>query len=80
MTDTQLLTLALSITLPIVLAITALIHSNSRVTDAKETLRAEMSPGFERTLNAIGQLKTELQSEIHQLRNDLEKHELLKRH
>jgi hypothetical protein len=38
MTDTQLLTLALAIIFPL----SMLIYSNSRVTEAKETLRAEM--------------------------------------
>ena len=42
MTDTQLLTLALAVILPLSL----LIYSNSRITDAKETLRAEMATGF----------------------------------
>lgn len=41
-TDTQLLTLALAVILPLSL----LIYSNSRITDAKETLRAEMATGF----------------------------------
>ncbi|MGA2715731.1 MAG: hypothetical protein ABSG41_21735 [Bryobacteraceae bacterium] len=42
MTDTQLLTLALAVILPLSL----LIYSNSRLSDAKETLRAEMATGF----------------------------------
>jgi len=41
-TDTQLLTLALAVILPLSL----LIYSNSRITDTKETLRAEMATGF----------------------------------
>jgi hypothetical protein len=39
MTDIQILTLALAVILPV----SMLIHSNSRITDAKETLRAEMT-------------------------------------
>lgn len=41
-TDPQLLTLALAIILPLSL----LTYSNSRITEAKETLRAEMATGF----------------------------------
>ena len=42
MTDQQILTLALSVIIPISLSIAALIYSNSRITEAKETLRAEI--------------------------------------
>lgn len=38
MTDQQLLTLALSVIIPV----SVMIYSNSRITDAKETLRAEI--------------------------------------
>jgi hypothetical protein len=38
MTDPQILTLAIAVIVPLSL----LIYSNSRITDAKETLRAEM--------------------------------------
>jgi hypothetical protein len=75
-TDQQLLTLAIAIVLPL----SMLIYSNTRITDAKETLRAEIALGFERTLHAIATSKTDLQAEIQQLRADLEKHETLKRH
>jgi hypothetical protein len=44
MTDAQLLTLAAAIVLPLPM----LIYSNSRITEAKETLRAGMQMGFER--------------------------------
>jgi len=51
MTDTQLMTLAVAIAVPVA----ALILSNSRVSDVKETLRAELAElrsdmrnGFER--------------------------------
>jgi hypothetical protein len=71
-----MLTLAIAIVFPL----SMLIYSNSRITEAKETLRAEISLGFERTLHAIAASKTDLQSEILQLRTALEKHELLKRH
>jgi hypothetical protein len=43
MTDAQLLTLAVAIVLPL----SMLIYSNGRITEARETLRAEMQMGFE---------------------------------
>src|SRR5579863_5305886 len=53
MTDPQMMTLALAIVIPL----SMLIYSNSRITEAKETLRAEM-----------GILRSDLQKEIMQLR------------
>jgi|HubBroStandDraft_4_1064222.scaffolds.fasta_scaffold1593575_1 hypothetical protein len=72
MTDAQLLTLAISIVLPL----SMLLYSNSRITDTKETLRAEigetrptlraeMAAGFARIENAISRLETKLV--IHEL-------------
>ena len=55
MTDTQLLTLAVAIVVPLSL----LLYSNSRITDAKETLRAE-----------IELLRRELLAEMGNVRND----------
>ena len=80
MTDAQIFT----IVLPIVLALTALIYSNSRITDAKETLRAELGE-VKQTLRAeladtrqILRLDIErVLSEIRQLRAGIQKHELL---
>jgi hypothetical protein len=60
MTDTQLATLAISIVIAIVFPISMLIYSNSRVTEAKETLRAEMALGFERLSNQISRLEASL--------------------
>jgi len=56
MTDTQILTLALAVAIPLSL----LIYSNSRITEAKETLRAETA-----------KLGTELRSEMELLRHDM---------
>ena len=53
MTDTQLLTLAMAVVVPLSL----LLYSNSRITDTKETLRAE-----------IGTLRIEMQKEALQIR------------
>lgn len=55
-TDTQLLTLALAVILPLSL----LIYSNSRITDAKETLRAEMATGNSRITEAKETLRAEM--------------------
>ena len=67
MTDAQLLTLATAIVLPL----SMLPYSNSRITDTKETLRAEigetrqtlraeMAAGFARIESAIARLETKL--------------------
>ncbi|MBV8905505.1 MAG: hypothetical protein JOZ22_17890 [Acidobacteriia bacterium] len=56
MTDQQILTLCLSIAIPLAL----LIFSNSRVTDAKEILRAETALGFERLSNKLDHLAGEV--------------------
>ena len=53
MTDAQLLTLAIAIILPL----SMLLYSNSRITDTKETLRAE-----------IGESKHALRAEMEKLR------------
>jgi hypothetical protein len=56
MTDAQLLTLAVAIVLPL----SMLIYSNSRITEAKETLRAEMQMGFESIRHAFENLEGKL--------------------
>jgi hypothetical protein len=63
MTDLQILTVGLTVLLPL----TALIYSNSRITEAKETLRAEMqtlrvemNAGFQRLENKIDHLADEV--------------------
>jgi hypothetical protein len=57
MTDQQMMTLALAIVIPLSL----LIYSNSRITEAKETLRAE-----------IGVLRADLLKEMVQLEGRME--------
>lgn len=73
MTDTQLLTLAL---LAIIMPLSMLLYSNSRITETKETLRAEikalqaeMRAGFDRLSAEIKALDTKLESKftIHEL-------------
>ena len=61
MTDQQILTLALAIVVPL----SMLLYSNSRITEAKETLRAEMREMKTEVLAAIKELGTKL--EIHEL-------------
>ena len=56
MTDSQILTLAIAAVVPPSL----LIYSNSRITDAKEVLRAEMKAGFESVHHAIESLEATL--------------------
>lgn len=63
MNDQQLLTLAIAIVFPL----SMLIYSNSRITEAKETLRAEMGAlradmrlDFERVTNKIDHLAGEV--------------------
>jgi len=55
-TDQQLLTLGIAVVFPL----SMLIYSNSRITEAKETLRAEMALGFERLSNKIDHLAEEV--------------------
>jgi uncharacterized protein YqgV (UPF0045/DUF77 family) len=57
MTDSQLMTLALAVIIPL----SMLIYSNSRITEAKETLRAE-----------IGTLRAEIRTEMTRLETKLE--------
>jgi hypothetical protein len=68
MTDAQLLTIAIAVIFPV----SMLIYSNSRITEAKETLRAEISSfcaemhlSFEQLANEIRSLKDTLR--IHEL-------------
>jgi hypothetical protein len=71
-TDSQVMTLALAIIIPL----SMLIYSTSRITEAKETLRAEigelrveMRAGFDRIEAALG-------TAIERLEHKLEVHEL----
>ena len=61
MTDQQILTAAIAVVVPLSL----LLYSNSRISEAKETLRAEVALGFERVLGAIRELEHKL--EVHEL-------------
>jgi hypothetical protein len=67
MTDQQIFTIVIPLALSIILPLSMLIYSNSRITEAKETLRAEaqtlrveMNAGFERLGNKIDHLAGEV--------------------
>ena len=79
MTDPQMMTLALAIIIPL----SMLIYSNSRITEAKETLRAEIATGNSRITDVREVLRAEMaagfermSSEILSLKADLKIHEL----
>jgi len=72
MTDSQLITIAIAIIVPLSL----LLYSNSRVSDAKETLRAEMALGFERILKAIQSLQADVKALDTKVDTKLTIHEL----
>ena len=61
MSDAQMFTIAMAVILPVAM----LIYSNSRVNEAKETIRAEIAAGFARMSSDIHSLKAELK--IHEL-------------
>ena len=67
MNDAQMMTLALAVIIPL----SMLIYSNSRITEAKETLRAEMvalrmeiKAGFEKMSAQIGDVQTDLRIHV----------------
>ncbi|MGA3235632.1 MAG: hypothetical protein ABSG03_04985 [Bryobacteraceae bacterium] len=64
MTDAQLLTLAIAIIVPLSL----LLYSNSRITDTKETLRAEIGETKQTLRAEIGETKQTLRAEMEALR------------
>lgn len=60
MTEMQLFTVCLSIMIPL----SMLLYSNSRISDAKETLRSESNLGFERVSRQIDQLRADMNSKL----------------
>jgi hypothetical protein len=60
MTDAQMMTLALAIVIPLSL----LLYSNSRITEAKETLRAEIRAATAELKGGIGAETAQLKGEI----------------
>ena len=63
MTDAQLLTLVLSMVIPLSL----LLYSNSKITDAKETLRAEMSLHSERLMSTLDKMERQMEQNHREL-------------
>ena len=53
LTDQQIMTLVIGISIPI----GAMIYSNARISDAKEVMKATMDLGFEKISNQIRELK-----------------------
>jgi hypothetical protein len=83
MTDPQMMTLALAIIIPL----SMLLYSNSRISEAKETLRAEMATGNNRITDMKETLRAEMaagftrmSNEILSLKADLKIHELEHHH
>ncbi|MGA2712782.1 MAG: hypothetical protein ABSG41_06725 [Bryobacteraceae bacterium] len=76
MTGPQMMTLAL----PIIIPLSMLICSNSRITEAKETLRAEIATTKETLRAEIAAGFARMSSEIMSLKADLKIHELEHHH
>ena len=76
MTDPQMMTLALAVIIPL----SMLLYSNSRITEAKETLRAEMVALRETLRVEIAAGFTRMSTEIQSLKADLKIHELEHHH
>ena len=68
MTDTQLIAICLSIMLPL----SMLLYSNSRIAGAKETLRAEIGESKQTLRAEIGELRAELRISIERLSNKID--------
>jgi len=67
-TDQQLLTLGIAIVLPL----SMLIYSNSRITEAKETMRAEMGNSNSRITEAKETLRAEMALGFERLSNKID--------
>jgi len=72
MTDAQMMTLALAVIIPL----SMLIYSNSRITEAKETLRAEMQRGHGEILAALERIATQVKTLEASIETKLHIHEL----
>ena len=72
MTDEQVLTAAIAIVVPVA----ALIYSNSRITDTKETLRAEMKLMKAEIINEIQALRTDIKTALAEMKTAVKVHEL----
>lgn len=73
MTDTQLLTLAIAIIVPL----SMLLYSNSRITEAKETLRAEIKGETAALSAAMAVMRAETEALRTEIRNGFERMETM---
>lgn len=71
MTDIQILTIAMAIIFPVA----ALLYSNSRVTDTKETLRADMTAIKVELKADVLLMRTEINNKLDHLLEIVGKHE-----
>ena len=74
MNDQQVLTVAIAIVFPLSMPI----YSNSHMSEAKETLRAEMALGFERLSNKIDHLAEQVATLKELLSTHLREHHNVK--
>ena len=74
MNEQQILPIVIAIVFPL----SMLIYSNSRISEAKETLRAEMALGFERTFNKVDHLAGEVATLKEMLSSHLREHHNVK--
>lgn len=80
MTDTQILTLAIPLTLAIILPLSLLIYSNTRITDAKDVLRAEMQTLETRMDARFDRLESKIDSHIEHMEMRIKLHEMEHHH
>ena len=76
MTDAQILTLALAVIIPL----SMLIYSNSRITEAKETLRAEIRAETVALKAEMAILRSDIMGGFARLEEKLRVHELEHHH
>lgn len=84
MTEIQILTLAIPITMAIILPLSLLIYSNTRITDAKEILRAEMNSGFDKMRaemdHRFDRLEAKIDAHIEHMEMRIKLHEMEHHH
>jgi flagellar motor switch protein FliM len=68
MTDVQIMTIALAVIIPL----SMLIYSNSRITEAKETLRAEIGQFRAEIRTDLGKLEAEIRTDLSKLEAKLD--------
>lgn len=71
MNDTQILTLALSVTLSVGIPLSMLIYSNSRITDVKNALTAEIAAAKETLRAEMATLRMEIMGALSKIGTDV---------